>query len=176
MKPPTELLANLAKQPAPTWMAMAEQAFRGEAQVETANSVYLFREGVLVGRATKPSRAFEALRTPRALQLVGFLRYENGLWSLSAQWRIGAVGVLFKRNQVGPASVVLTSATVAFSSAPPRASAPRIRHDARPSPGGPRSLASLEHARPHTPPTLRPPKRASMTRVLAAAPQSTAEH
>lgn len=157
MKPPTELLANLAKQPAPTWMAMAEQAFRGEAQVETANSVYLFREGVLVGRATKPSRAFEALRTPRALQLVGFLRYENGLWSLSAQWRIGAVGVLFKRNQVGPASVVLTSATVAFSSTRPRASVPRIRHDSRP-------------------PTLRPPKRASMTRVLAAAPQSTAEH
>jgi hypothetical protein len=154
---PTKMLAKLARQSAATWNAMAAEAFRGEAKFETANTIYRFIDGVFASSAQKPSRSFEYPDALRGIRLIGFLAYENGLWSLSPRWREGVLAVFWRTGGVDERSFIVTSATVAFSlTAPP---APPKR---------PVSVSRIVRRPESLPPTLRRPAPPSMTRILPA--------
>lgn len=159
MNAPINMLVKLARQSASTWTALAAQAFRGEASLETSNTIYRFRDGMFVSCATKPSQVFTAPEGLRDLRLVGFLAYENGLWSLSPRWRQGAAAVFWRAGGVDERSFIVTSATVSWVLEAPASVSERERV---PISGVVRRMGSR-------PPTLRPPTRESMTRVLPAA-------
>jgi hypothetical protein len=112
MSPRTFLVA-LARRSAETWRACG--AFRGEATVETANTVYRFHDGGFVSRARKPERAFEAPRAMRRLVLIGFLGDEDGLRSFSPRFRPGAHAVLWDPSGAAEEAFILTSEVVDFA-------------------------------------------------------------
>lgn len=116
---PSEMLVNLARQCGSTWNQMAADAFRGDTSFETGNAIYRFRHGVFMSRSTKATGALEAPRGLQGLRLIGFLVYDNGLWSLSAQWKKGALAVMWESGGTKASSFTVTSATLAFSTAPP---------------------------------------------------------
>lgn len=157
MTTPKDMLAKLARQSAAALHAMAHEAFRGEASIETANTVYRFRDGVFVACARKPARAFEAPSAMQDLRLIGFLSYDRGLWSLSPRWREGAIAVFWRTSGIDERAFVLTSPTVAFAlEAPPREPASRG------------SISGVMRRPDSLPPPLRRPAPPSMTRVLTA--------
>jgi hypothetical protein len=156
---PTKMLVKLARQSAATWNAMAGEAFRGEARFETANTIYRFIDGVFASSAQKPSRSFEYPDALRGLRLIGFFAYENGFWSLSPRWRPGSLAVFWRgKASLDDRSVIVTSATVAFSlEAPPARPAKR-----------PASVSRILRRAESSPPTLRRPAPPSMTRLHPA--------
>lgn len=156
---PTKMLAKLARQSVATWNAMSEEAFRGEARFETANTIYRFIDGVFASSAQKPSRSFEYPEALRGIRLVGFLAYENGLWSLSSRWRSGSLAVFWRsRANTDERSFIVTSATVAFTLEAPPAQAPKTRL----------SASGIVRRAESGPPTLRRPAPPSMTRLHPA--------
>ena len=154
---PTKMLMKLARQSAATWSAMAAEAFRGEAKFETANTIYRFIDGVFASSAQKPARSFDYPEALRGVRLIGFLVYENGLWSLSPRWRAGALGV-FWRGGADERSFIVTSATVGFSLDAPPARAPMKSI----------TISGVVRKPESRPPTLRRPAPPSMTRIMPA--------
>ena len=114
MNAPLHMLVKLARQSAASWTAMAADAFRGEASLETSNTIYRLRDGVFVSCASKRSQAFTTPESFRGLRLIGFLAYANGLWSLSPRWRAGVLAV-FWRGGTDERSFIITSATAGWS-------------------------------------------------------------
>jgi hypothetical protein len=155
---PTKILANLARQSVATWNAMAEESFRGEAKFETANTIYRFIDGVFASSAQKPSRSFEYPDALRGIRLIGFLAYENGLWSLSPRWRPGVLAVFWRPTGTDERSFVVTSATVSFSLEAPAAQPAKKRL----------SVSGIVRRAESRPPTLRRPAPPSMTRLHPA--------
>ena len=158
---PTKMLLKLARQSAATWNAMAAEAYRGEAKLETANTIYRFIDGVFASSAQKPSRSFEYSDALRGLRLIGFLAYEHGLWSLSPRWREGVLAVFWRPGASEERSIIVTSATVAFALEP----AP-----GRPAPRKSVSISGVVRRAESRPPTLRRPAPPSMTRLHADSP------
>jgi hypothetical protein len=155
---PTKMLVKLARQSAATWNAMAAEAFRGEAKFETANTIYRFIDGVFASSAQKPSRSFDYPDALRGIRLIGFLAYENGLWSLSPRWRSGSLAVFWRPGASDERSIIVTSATVAFAlEAPPARPSKKIV-----------SISGIVRKPESRPPTLRRPAPPSMTRILPA--------
>lgn len=169
--PTGSLLAQIAAQSASAWHALAARAFPGELSVETDNSVYWFRDSVLVGRSKRGSDA-PARPTKRGLKLIGFLANEGGFWSLSPRFRPGSHAVLWSpiasattNGQPDPASFILTSRTLS-------ATVP----DPQPVPWISRSAMAERRSAPHIsgmyaiarPPRAMRPDPASATRIHAA--------
>lgn len=155
---PTKMLVKLARQSAATWNAMAAEAFRGEARFETANTVYRFIDGVFASCAHKPDRSFDYPSALRGIRLIGFLSYEEGLWSLSPRWRHGSLAVFWKTGGMDERSFIVTSQTSAFAlEAPPK-------NDERKNV----SISGIVRRSESRPPTLRRPAPPSLTRVHAA--------
>jgi len=154
---PTKMLVKLARHSAATWNAMASEAFRGEAKFETANTIYRFIDGVFASSAQKPSRSFDYPSALRGIRLIGFLAYENGLWSLSPRWTEGSLGVFWKTGGIDERSFIVTSATVSFSLEAPK-----------PEPKKMLSISGVVRRAESRPPTLRRPAPPSMTRLLPA--------
>lgn len=155
---PKKMLQKLARQSAATWNAMAAEAFRGEVKLETANTIYRFIDGCFASSAQKPSRSFEWSDALRSVRLIGFLAYEDGLWSLSPRWRSGSLAVFWRPDAIEDRSIILTSATIAFAlDAPPV-------HLARKS----ITISGVVRKPESSPPTLRRPAPPSMTRLLPA--------
>lgn len=155
---PKKMLQKLARQSAATWNAMAAEAFRGEVKLETANTIYRFIDGVFASSAQKPSRSFEYSDALRNVRLIGFLAYEDGLWSLSPRWREKSLAVLWRPGATEDRSILVTSATVAFAlDAPPvRAARKSV------------TISGVVRKPESSPPTLRRPAPPSMTRLLPA--------
>ena len=154
---PKKMLQKLARQSAATWNAMATEAFRGEVKLETANTIYRFIDGVFASSAQKPSRSFEYADAMRGIRLIGFLAYEDGLWSLSPRWREKSLAVFWRPGAVEDRSIIVTSATVAFAlEAPPPAARKSI------------TISGVVRKPESSPPTLRRPRPPSMTRLLPA--------
>jgi hypothetical protein len=168
---PISFLAKIGPQSAAVWHALGAQTFPGELSVATDNSVYRFKNGVFLSRATKAGRSFDCPKAMRALRLIGFLHDEGGgLWSLSPRWRDGAHAVLWKPGSTEAESFILTSPSSSFTIDEPD-----------PRPGNPEPTPSPWLARPpaHSgvmirrlarPPSIRLPLPASMTRIHTAAP------
>ena len=157
---PTKMLTKLARQSAATWNALAAEAFRGEAKFETANTIYRFIDGVFASSAQKPSRSFEYPDALRGIRLIGFLSYENGLWSLSPRWRAGACALFWRAGGTDERSMIVTSATVAFSlEAPPKVPARTSV-----------TISGVVRRAESRPPTLRRPAPPSLTRLHPAEP------
>ncbi|AKV03150.1 hypothetical protein AKJ09_09813 [Labilithrix luteola] len=169
--PTSSLLAQIAAQSAATWHALAARAFPGELSVETDNSVYRFKDSVLMGRSKRGSDA-PARATKRGLKLIGFLANEGGFWSLSPRFRPGSHAVLWSpiacastNGQPDPASFILTSKALA-------ATVP----DPQPVPWVSRSAVADRRSAPHIsgmyaiarPPRAMRPAPASATRIHAA--------
>src|SRR5436190_22568638 len=93
---PKPMLAKLARLSASTWNAMAHEAFHGLVQIQTANTIYRFIDGVFASSAQKPSHDFEHPDTFHGLRLIGFFAYENGFWSLSPRWCHGCLAVFWR--------------------------------------------------------------------------------
>lgn len=151
MDPLSSFLVKLAPSSAEGWIALGAEVFRGGAELETTNSVYLFHDGVLTGRARKPARSTETPSALVGLRLVGFLSEEDGLYALSPRWRPDALGVFFRAKRAGapdPRSFVVTTQTVAFTVEPP--------------PSGARLRKAMH------PPAFVRPVPASLTRLFAA--------
>jgi hypothetical protein len=155
---PKKMLAKLARESAATWNALAAEAFRGEARFETANTIYRFIDGVFASSAQKPSRSFEYPDALHGIRLIGFLAYENGLWSLSPRWRPGVLGVFWRSGGMDERSFVVTSATVSFSLESPAARSSKNRI----------SVSGVVRRAESRPPTLRRPAPPSMTRLHPA--------
>jgi hypothetical protein len=155
---PKKMLLKLARQSAATWNAMAAEAFRGEAKFETANTIYRFIDGVFASSAQKPSLSFDHPDALHGIRLIGFLTYENGLWSLSPRWRSGSLAVFWRPGAADERSVIVTSATVAFSLEAPAARPTRQSV----------SISGVVRRPESRPPTLRRPAPPSMTRLLPA--------
>jgi len=141
-------LLKLAKQAASTWQQARGEMFRGDTTIETANTVYRFKDGVFSGRAPKPKTneapAWESPPSMTGIELIGFLANEDGLWSLSPRWKAGALAVMTTKV----AAFNLTSPTFrCVIEAPARATLP-----------------------PKPPPTVRRPAPPSMTRLQPAPP------
>lgn len=155
---PTKMLAKLARQSAATWNAMAAEAFRGEARFETANTIYRFIDGVFASAAQKPSGSFDYPDALRGIRLIGFLAYEDGLWSLSPRWRAGALAVFWRTGGTDERSFIVTSGTVGFSLTAP----------AEPQKKKSVSISGIVRRPESLPPTLRRPAPPSMTRMHPA--------
>jgi hypothetical protein len=145
-----EALIKIAKQSAATWQSVRAESFPGDTVVETANTLYRFKDGVFSGRARKPApgelTAWESPRSMSGVELIGFLAYEGGLWSLSPRWRPGALAVITTNEK----AFTLTSPTLACTiQSPP------------PEPPATRSVFNV-------PPTVRRPAPPSMTRLQPA--------
>jgi hypothetical protein len=92
-------LVQLAERSAATWLRVRGEAFVGDTTIETANTVYRFKDGVFSGRAPRPlsnqeQLAWESPPTMAGVELIGFMADEGGLWSLSPRWRSGALAVI----------------------------------------------------------------------------------
>jgi hypothetical protein len=187
-------LIHLARQSAVTSKGVRGKAFAGNVLLETDNTLYRFIDGVFSARA---SRTRGASNTPPAwesppamagLELIGFLAAEDGLWSLSATHRPGALAVMRRYNSSSAdRPFTLTSPTNActitpspftpapeaddsedvplddleisvVSSAPPISAAPASRRFPRRS-----EVASVR----------RPPAPASLTRLQPAPPSTS---
>lgn len=154
---PTKMLVKLARQSAATWNAMAAEAFRGEARFETANTIYRFIDGVFASAAHKPARSFDYPEALRGIRLIGFLAYEDGLWSLSPRWRAGSLAVFWRVGGMDERSFIVTSATVGFSLSAPAEPPRKIV-----------SISGIVRKPESRPPTLRRPAPPSMTRMHPA--------
>jgi len=150
-------LVTLAKQTAATWQQVRGEAFLGDTTIETANTVYQFKDGVFSGRAPKPAPgeapAWESPPRMKGVELIGFLADEGGLWSLSPRWREGALAVITTHEK----AFTLTSPTLACA----------IVRRERPLRAAPErsDVFSVPSARP---PAVRRPAPPSMTRVQLA--------
>ena len=106
-------LMKLARQFEGAWKQTRAKSFAGQVTVQTENTTYRFMDGMFVGRAPRVRGAFPAWETPpwmKGVELLGFLYQEGGLWSLSPQWREGALAVITTTAR----SLTLTSPTVDF--------------------------------------------------------------
>jgi hypothetical protein len=154
---PSDWLLRLAPCSARTWDAAARRAFAGEASLETAHTLYRFKEAGFVSRLKKPARSFDAPKAMRGLRLLGFLVDEGGFWSLSTRWSEGAHAVLWRPPaEDAPASFSITSPSASFAAEEPIAEPKRDR------PSGVQPRAARR------PPTLRMLEAPSMTRIHAA--------
>ncbi len=147
----SSFLVKLAPSSAHGWLALGSEVFAGKSELETANSVYVFRDGVLVSRAKRRSPSSETKASLVGLRLVGFLAEEDRLYALSPRWRPASLGVLFRPSpdaEPDPKAFVVTTATVAFGR--------------EPAPSGPRLRRAM------SPPSVRTPVPASLTRLFAA--------
>ncbi len=93
----------------------ATRPFRGEASVETANTVYRFKDGAFTSMGRKPARSFEAPRGMLGLVLIGFLSDEGGKRSISPRFRPGTHAILWNPGAIHASAFVVTSEVVAFS-------------------------------------------------------------
>ena len=150
-------LIKLAKQTAATWQRVRGEAFLGDTTVETANTLYHFKDGVFAGRAPKPAAgqtpAWESPPNMKGVELIGFLADEGGLWSLSPRWRPGALAVITTNDRAFTLTSPTLSCTIERPSRPLRKT-PR-RSDVFAVPGA-------------VPPTVRRPAPPSMTRLQPA--------
>lgn len=166
---PTSFLAKIAARSAATWHALGAQSFPGELSLATGNSVYRFKNGVFLSRAKKAARSFECPKAMRAMRLIGFLKDENGMWSLSPRWREGAHAVLWKPGSTDAASFILTSAVASFTIEEPDPKP--LRPEPSPSPWTSRKAPTQSGVMiRHTarPPSFRRPLPPSMTRIHLA--------
>lgn len=175
MTPPlshTTLLAKIAPWSSTTWRSLGARAFPGERRIATRNSVYRLRDGVFIGRARRPARAFEAPKEMRGMRLIGFLQHDGRLWSLSEEWAPGAHAVLWTPGGVDEASFIFTSASASFTLQEPE---PKPQPGPKPEPwlgrrapleSGVMQVTQRTIARP---PSFRAPLPPSMTRIHPAA-------
>jgi hypothetical protein len=148
----SSFLVKLAPSSAAGWLALGAEVFRGTSELETTNSVYAIEGGVLVSRTKRGSSTVERPKGLVGLRLVGFLTDEDGLYGLSPRWKEGSLAVLFRvpKGERTPdeRSFVVTTATLAFRVPPP--------------------ASGLRLVRSVSPPTVRRPLPASLTRLFAA--------
>lgn len=164
-KPPSEAeiaLVRLARQSAATWQRVRGEAFLGHTIVETANTIYRFENGLFQGRASRgSSAAWDAPAAMSDLEIIGFLTYEGGFWSLSPRWQPGALAVLWRMNSTSTdRGFTLTSPTVACTVVRPEPMSARDtpeRSDVFDVPGS-------------KPPVVRRPPPPSMTRLQPLPP------
>lgn len=157
---PSDWLLRLAPCSATIWDAAARRAFPGEASLETAHTVYRFKEAGFVSRLKKPARSFDAPKGMRGLRLLGFLVDEGGFWSLSTRWSEGAHAVLWRPPTEGTiATFSITSPSASFV-----AEEPEPALDARKS----GRTSGIHPVAPKRPPTLRMLEAPSMTRIHTA--------
>jgi hypothetical protein len=178
-------LVRLARQSAATWQRIRGQTFRGDTTIETANTLYRFKDGVFAGRAPRLAPVTEAMdlddtlidpawESPpgmAGLELIGFLADEEGLWSLSPRWRPGALAVMWRRADAAGSSgrpegkddgFTLTSPTLACTIERPREVPPPNRSIPERS-----DVFTVPSRRP---PTVRRPAPDSMTRLQPVPP------
>lgn len=158
---PSEWLRSIAPCSAATWQAASKRAFRGELSVETAHTLYRFKDGVFVSRLKRPHRSFDAPKAMRGLAILGFLADEGGLWSLSTGFTEGAHAVLWRpATEGGPASFTITSPCSSIAAEEPEPQ-PWVERERKPTSGVHQRTA----AKPPTVRMLEPP---SMTRIHAS--------
>jgi hypothetical protein len=148
--------------------------FRGDARVETRNTIYQFKDGVCVS-ITRRDRPWTADPTVFiGMRIVGWLAFEDPRAGLIASWRPGAYAVLWRPRAEGEqhSSVALTSATNVYELKP---GAPPVRRSVPP----PLPPAARASSVPPPPPAKMPTKMMSlqtpptMTRVNIPQPPET---
>ncbi|MFO0739921.1 MAG: hypothetical protein U0270_28745 [Labilithrix sp.] len=113
-------LVKLSRQFEGAWRKRRERAFLGAVTFETENTTYRFIDGIFVGRAPRNRTGFPVWDTPswmKGVELLGFLFEERGCWSVSAEWREGALAVITTLSR----GLTLTSPTVDFDQHEPTA-------------------------------------------------------